>query len=110
MFRATLSDFTLRLPTVGSFEGTLRRKRCYSLAVERNSRNNETPVLEGLDANRALPNDILQKPVARNGIQEVARSIRVSSTSNQALRHVTFLGSLATVPILCPGPVYGLAR
>jgi hypothetical protein len=39
----------------------------------------KTAVPPGLGAYRALPDDILEKPVARNGIQEVARSIRVSS-------------------------------
>jgi hypothetical protein len=41
----------------------------------------ETAAPQGLGTYRALPNDLLNKPVVRNGIQEVDGSIPFSSTN-----------------------------
>jgi hypothetical protein len=66
---------------VGTFVGSLNNYRYYSIAVAMRCRNRNQLDGERLKSSRALPSDIDETVPSTNGIQEVARSIRVSSTN-----------------------------
>lgn len=91
-------DFSVSHWTVGTFVGIVDANRYHGVSVDELAGIQKTAVQQGLGAYRALPNDVLEKPVARNSDQQVG-ALSVILTNRTALgRTLTFLSTYLRFP------------